>query len=168
MRINSIKTYQDKTSFGQVILGKGGAERLALGMPISDAKLLVSRNFFNKNDILISSRAVEIIPPEKDTVLQVTDTYALGRKFTDIEVFERGVRHIFRLNKRLSDEEISRYGIENRQISLAEEITKAMRGSFELPKFMRLVRARKNEVLPREISDKAQEIKTYARNYGMF
>lgn len=166
MNIHSISSAN--VSFGDIKLGVGGAERLAKTIPALQAKILISRNTFVKSDVLISSNNVEVIPPERNMILRISKILANSKHFSDIEIFEHEKRHIFKIVPGISDSDVYKYGINNKQISIAEIIARIIDKNPNWKKFLRSGEKESDIEISPAIKKAAKEIELYNKNHALF
>ncbi len=164
MNISAISsTTQKNPVFGQIVLGRGGAKRLAQSMPQRDAETLINNHLFNPNDILITENSVEVMPEAKNRIYNISRIIASGKDFTDIEVFEHGMKNIFRINREVNAD---KYGTKNKQISLAEAIAEEINNNRMWKNNLRTDDSK--EAMPDSIQRKADAITRYSQCHGTF
>lgn len=168
MNVNPVAGNSTGVSFGDIKLGIGGAERLAKTLPVTEAKKMISHNTFVESDIFISSDAVEVIPPAKNMILKISKAIANGKDFTDVEVFEHDKRYIFKVSPGIPDSELNKYGSDNAQISLAENIARIIDKNYNWMTLLRKGHKETDSAVPDSIINSAKEIELYNKTHYTF
>lgn len=166
MIINSISGQNQ--SFGMLKYDDGGIKRLAQTLPVNEVKKIIRNNFFNNCDIFVSEKDVELLTKDPNFILKVGDKVAASKEFTDIEVFNHGKRGIFKLNREMPEEEINRYGHQNRALSFAQAIAAQIDKDFLNWRKMFTWHNGAAEKTPEKIQQAVDEIIKYDINYYKF
>ena len=164
MKINAIETPQEP-SFGNINLGNGGAKRLLETVDKPTIKKMIKNNFLNECDILITKNTVEIIPPEKNIILKITNKYKAEEDGTLIDVFEHETPTSIKIKKILTEKDINEYGENNKEISLAEHISKFIKMHWDWKKALKI---NNNSNTLSKIDKDVEELEQYNRFYGSF
>lgn len=166
MIINSVPEHN--LSFGMLKYDDGGIKRLAKTMPATEVKKIIRNNFFNKCDVFVSEKDVEILTQNPNFILKVGDKVASGKGFTDIEVFNHGKRGVFKLNREMTEKEINHYGQQNRALSFAQAIASQIDKDVLHWRKMLTWRDKATEETSKKILDTIDEIEKYNMNYYKF
>ena len=118
----AISQATSQPSFGNVRLGKGGAESLAKNLFMKNAKEFITSQASNDSVLLVSGSSVEVMPPRMDAIFDISGRYKRDAKkhFVDVVISDHGHHGTFRIPRNVRNTELYQYGKENARFSLAK------------------------------------------------